>query len=120
MDGHVTLDSFSDKRLHDQTLLDLVARIKIHRNSDLTARYPKGIPNRITVTLQDGTQLTAENEFPRGHDQNPMTDDEVAAKFRRTAEGRLTPAMQQRVLDMCWHLESLEDVGKLFALFPPA
>jgi 2-methylcitrate dehydratase len=120
MDGDVTLDSFSEKRLHDQALLDLVARIKIHRNADLTARYPKGIPNRITVTLQDGTQHTAENEFPRGHDQNPMTDDEVAAKFRRRAEGRLAAAARDRVLDMCWHLESLDDVAKLFALFPPA
>jgi hypothetical protein len=49
-----------------------------------------------------------------------MSDDEVAAKFRRTAEGRLTPAVQDRVLDMCWRLEALDDVGKLFALFPPA
>jgi 2-methylcitrate dehydratase len=120
MDGDVTLNSFSDARLHDETLLGLVARIKIHRNADLTARYPEGIPNRITVTLADGKQLTAENEFPRGHDQNPMSDDEVAAKFHRTAEGRLTPAAQKQVLDLCWHLESLDDVGKLFALFPPA
>jgi 2-methylcitrate dehydratase len=120
MDGDVTLDSFSEARLHDQKLLDLVARIKIHRNADLTARYPKGIPNRITVTLEDGTQHTAENEFPRGHDQNPMSDDEVAAKFRRTAEKRLSATAQDRVLDMCWHLESLDDVGKLFALFPAA
>ena len=119
MDGDVTLESFSDARLHDEALLDLVARIKIDRNADLTARYPKGIPNRITVTLQDGTQLTAENEFPRGHDQNPMTDEEVAAKFHRTAKGRLDAATQERVLDLCWHLESLDDVGKLFALFRP-
>jgi 2-methylcitrate dehydratase len=118
VDGDVKLDSFSDARLRDESLLDLVSRIKIHRNADLTARYPRGIPNRIAVTLKDGTQFTAENEFPRGHDQNPMTDDEVAAKFHRTAEGRLDRAAQQRVLDLCWNLEKLDDVGKLFSLFP--
>jgi 2-methylcitrate dehydratase len=120
VDGDVTLDSFSDKRLKDESLLELVSRIKVHRDPGLTARYPKGIPNRITVTLADGTQHTAENEFPRGHDQNPMSDDEVAAKFRRLAEGRLDRAAQDRVLDLCWHLEALDDVSKLFALFPAA
>jgi 2-methylcitrate dehydratase len=118
VDGDVTLESFSEHRLRDQPLLDLVGRTKVHRNADLTSRYPKGIPNRITVTLKEGTQLTAENEFPRGHDQNPMTDDEVAAKFRRMAEGRLDSAAQNRVLDLCWKLEALDDVGRLFALFP--
>jgi hypothetical protein len=47
-----------------------------------------------------------------------MTDDEVAAKFHRTAEGRLDKSAQQRVLDLCWNLEKLDDVGKLFSLFP--
>jgi len=30
------------------------------------------------------------------------------------------PAAQQRVLDLCWSLEKLDDVGKLFTLFPAA
>jgi hypothetical protein len=34
------------------------------------------------------------------------------------AHGRLDRATQDRVLDLCWHLEALDDVGKLFALFP--
>ncbi len=119
-DGDVTLESFSNDRLGDGSLLDLISRIKIHRNNDLTARYPHGIPNRIAVTLKDGTQFTAENEFPRGHDQNPMSDDEVSAKFQRMAEGRLDRAARDRVLELCWRLEALDDVGKLFALFPPA
>jgi 2-methylcitrate dehydratase len=118
VDGDVTLKSFSDERLRDESLLDLVARTKIHRNAELTARYPKGIPNRVTVTLKDGSQHTAENEFPRGHDQNPMSDDEVADKFRRNADGRLDRAAQDRVLDLCWRLEALDDVSKLFTCFP--
>jgi hypothetical protein len=34
------------------------------------------------------------------------------------ADGRLDRATQDRVLDLCWKLEELDDVGKLFALFP--
>lgn len=117
VDGDVTLESFSEERLHDESLLALVAKIDIHRDDDLSARYPAGIPNRITITLDDGSQHTAENEFPRGHDQNPMTDDEVADKFHGLATGLLDTQTQQRVLDTCWALEELEDCGELFAPF---
>lgn len=120
VDGDVTLRSFDDDRLRDAALLDLVARIRIHRDAALTARYPRGIPNRLVVTLKSGRQITAENEFPRGHDQNPMSDDEVAAKFHRMAEPLLDAAAQKRILDLCWRLEELERLDELFANFRPA
>src|SRR5579872_4175870 len=112
-DGDVTLDSFRDERLEDEDLLALVAKIKIHREAGLTARYPRGIPNRLEATLADGRKLVAENEFPRGHDQNPMTDSEVEAKFHAMAKGRLDAAQTGKILDLCWRLDQLDDVGAL-------
>jgi 2-methylcitrate dehydratase len=120
IDGDVTLRSFDDDRLQDETVLGLVAKIKVLRDSALTARYPRGIPNRLVITLADGRQMTAENEFPRGHDQNPMTDDEVVDKFERLSRGVLDKTAQKRVLDLCWHLEDLKQVGELFRPFPAA
>src|SRR6185295_11246926 len=43
-DGDVTLAQFEPKRLSDSVLLDLVAKVKLHRDAALTARYPAGIP----------------------------------------------------------------------------
>jgi 2-methylcitrate dehydratase len=117
-DGDVTLDSFSDQRLRDERLLGLVAKIKIHRDAALTARYPRGIPNRLEVTLADGRKLVAENEFPRGHDQNPMTDAEVEAKFHRMAAKRLDASRAKRILDLSWRLDELSDVSELLSQFP--
>ena len=117
-DGDVTLDSFSDARLRDEKLLALVAKIKIHRDKTLTARYPRGIPNRLEAALADGRRLVAENEFPRGHDQNPMTDAEVEAKFQRMAAGPLDTATARRILDLCWKFDELEDIGEVLRLFP--
>ncbi len=117
-DGDVTLESFSDERLCDEQLLALVAKIKIHREAGLTARYPRGIPNRLEATLADGRKIVAENEFPRGHDQNPMSDAEVEGKFQRMAAGRLANAQVQKILDLCWRFDELEDVGELLGRFP--
>lgn len=120
MDGNVTLDSFSDARLKDEALLDLVSRIKILRDADLTARYPRGIPNRLVATLTDGTQVTCENEFPRGHDQNPMTDEEVTEKFERMTGPLLDASTRKKILDLCWKLDDLKNPAELLGLFPTA
>lgn len=120
LDGDVTLDSFAPERLVDPVTLDLTARIRILRDAALTRRYPQGIPNRLVATLADGRQFTAENEFPRGHDQNPMTDAEVTEKFRKLARGVLTPAAQDRVLELCWNLPRLQQLSDLWREFPRA
>src|SRR6185295_11357509 len=60
LDGDVTLDSFSPQRLADPIVLDLTAKIRVLRDAELTKRYPKGIPNRLVVTLEDGRTVTAE------------------------------------------------------------
>src|SRR5690606_15937177 len=104
----------------NKALLGLVAKIQVKRNAKLTARYPKGIPNRITVTMNDGSKFTAENECPRGHDQNPMTDLEITEKFNRLAEGVLAPGKSEAILETCWQLEQQETLENLFAQFPKA
>jgi 2-methylcitrate dehydratase len=81
VDGQVTAAQFSDKRLADPALLDLLARTKVVEDPQLTAGYPAGIPNRVTVTLADGTRLVSEVAFPPGHDKNPLSDSQLADKF---------------------------------------
>jgi 2-methylcitrate dehydratase len=115
-DGDVTLAQFDPKRFSDSVLLDLVAKVHIHRDKALSDRYPRGIPNRLTVTLKDGRQLVREVEFPRGHALNPMTDAEVEKKFRTLAEPRCGKERATRILAMCWELEKLRAAGELLAL----
>ncbi len=115
-DGEVTLAQFEPKRFTDAALLELVAKIKVHRDPALTARYPNGIPNRITVTLTDGRTLTKEVEFPRGHAHNPMTDAEVERKFRNLVEPRYGKERADRILAACWELEKLRKVEDLMKL----
>jgi 2-methylcitrate dehydratase len=116
VDGDVTDASFDQKRFTDPALLALVAKIKIHRDTELNARYPYGIPNRLVVTLDDGRTLENKVEFPRGHARNPMSDAEVEKKFRTLVEPRLGKAKADKILATCWDLEKLKSAGDLIAL----
>jgi len=116
-DGKVGLEQFSEDRIGDPTLLDLVSRVEVEEDADLSRRYPASTPNRIKVTTRSGESVAREVEFPRGHSGNPMTDDEVEDKFRRLADGEMAPDRQAEVLRRVWALEAETDLGSLVALF---
>ncbi|HMF14963.1 MAG TPA: MmgE/PrpD family protein [Gemmataceae bacterium] len=116
-DGDVTLAQFAPQRFTDPRLLELVAKVKIHRDAALSARYPAGIPNRLTVALTDGRRLVREVEFPRGHARNPMTDAEVEQKFRALVVPRYGEKRANDILAKCWTLEELQSIRELLEMF---
>jgi 2-methylcitrate dehydratase len=116
MDGDVTEAQFTPSRFTDPALLALTAKVKVHRDAELSKRYPRGIPNRLTVTMADGRKLVREVEHPRGHALNPMTDAEVEKKFRTLVEPRYGKERADRILQTCWKLERLKEAGDLVKL----
>jgi len=114
VDGDVTLATFDTDRLTDPRLLDLIDKTTIVEDPELNQGYPKGIPNDVTITCIDGTTVRKRVDFPRGHARNPMTDDEVVAKYRRLANGRFSDETAEKVLEQAWNLESLDDLTPLF------
>ncbi|GBC91903.1 2-methylcitrate dehydratase [bacterium HR15] len=121
VDGKVDLNSFEPSRYTDPDLLAFLQKIHVRHDPALDAGYPAGIPNRITLCLRDGTVLTEENTFPRGHARNPMSDGEVEAKFRRLTEWALTPTRQDDILHFLWNLEAqatLHPLMEMLVLHP--
>ena len=116
-DGDVNLETFDEARFTDPARVAFTGKVKVHHDGTLDHRYPNGIPNRITVTLSDGTKLAKEVEFPRGHAGNPLTDAEVEAKFRGTVEPKYGKAKADAILKRCWDLENLTSVTELIRMF---
>ncbi len=106
VDGKVSAEQFTTERMSDPALLDLVARTRVVEDAKLTAGYPAGIPNRVTVTLDDGRKLVAEVAFPPGHDKNPLTDEQLAVKFHGLADPVLGRHRAGQILDRVSRLEN--------------
>ncbi len=115
-EGRVTLDSFDAAHLNDPVLHELTQKISVEVDSALDARYPEGIPNRLRVRLRDGRVLEEEVTFPKGHARNPLSDEEVEAKFRHLASPALSAERIEMVLKRCWNLENETDLSGLLAL----
>jgi 2-methylcitrate dehydratase PrpD len=72
---------------------------------------------RIAVTLKPGInssgRLEKYIEHAVGSMTNPMSDQDLEAKFAGQSDGILPPGQIRRVLDLCWGIETLANAGAL-------
>lgn len=120
VDGHVSIDSFVSERVKDPQLRPLMNKIEIVEDEELSRLF-RGPSNesvaRITITLDDGEVIQDEVRFPRGHFNNPMSDDEISLKFMGMAPNVMPANEAKRVLDILWGLEDLRSLDELTANF---
>ena len=116
-DGELTDESFADARLRDPALLALMQRTHIRENPDLTARCPQLAPCRLTVRLDDGKSVDVAKDYPRGHAESPLGNDEVDAKFHSLFRGFGPAAQADDILRSLWQIETAPDVGVVVEMF---
>jgi 2-methylcitrate dehydratase len=68
----------------------------------------------MEVTTVSGQRLVAHTAYPKGHQRNPLSDADVAAKFRRLAGAVLTEQQCSTALELLWGIERLPNLQALF------
>jgi 2-methylcitrate dehydratase len=113
-DGAVTPDSFTDDKIHSRTLRQLISKMTVEEDSAFTERFPQEFNCAIEVTTRSGQRLTAETAYPKGHQQNPLEDVELDAKFQHLAAGILPESQCRAALTHLWSLEEASNLKTLF------
>src|SRR5690606_20010120 len=98
LDGGITEDSFSARRIRDPRLVRLLDRTTIREDEGYSKRHPYEWPCRIELTLRGGGKKVAEVSYFKGHPKRPLTDAEVGKKFRFLAEEALGEKRADAVL----------------------
>ncbi|WP_433507710.1 MmgE/PrpD family protein [Pseudonocardia halophobica] len=95
--GRFTLAELEDDALGDAAILDLAQKVRVSEDPD--SAFPAAYSGAVEIELADGRVLRHREQVNRGHDERPLTNAEVVAKFRETI-GRVAPdATADRVLD---------------------
>jgi 2-methylcitrate dehydratase len=115
-DGEVTERQFAPARFADEKLLDLLRRVAVERDAELTALYPEAVANIVTARTRDGRTHVERCDFPPGNAKNPLSDSQVETKFRALAEPLLGTERAARLLRGGWGLEAMESVHDLLSL----
>jgi len=78
-----------------------------HRHECLLA---SNMPARVTVVMQDGTVHTLYVAQPLGAPDNPISDENLFAKFRISVKTRMPASAADRVIDLVWNLDKAGSV----------
>jgi 2-methylcitrate dehydratase len=115
-DGNVLPSSFEEEKLRDPRIWALLPKIKVVADPEIDALFPAVKRAIVRITTTDGAVHEAQVDHAKGSPENPMSDDEVVAKFRANAAAVLTPKRQDRVIEATWALEDFADIGDYMQL----
>jgi 2-methylcitrate dehydratase len=113
LDGRLSLEAFSEARLRDLELRQLMRRIRIEHDPLLTERYPEELPSRLHVATVDGESFTLETTYPRGHFRNPASLADIEAKFTAMADGVISAPRQTAIREAIASVDRCSDASEL-------
>ena len=74
---------------------------------------PGRFKGEVTITLKDGRTFHELEEYNRGSAENPMTYEEIRAKFDENASGFLSASRRDKLASRIQYLETLGDASDL-------
>ena len=109
-DGKVALDDFTDEKVNQPDVRRTMK--KIRRHLDPSIRGLSG--TEMVVKLTDGREIRHHStEILKGFPQQPLTQEELAAKYTNCARLVLAPQDVERSLQLLESLEEVEDITRL-------
>ncbi|MFK7802451.1 MAG: MmgE/PrpD family protein [Anaerolineae bacterium] len=107
--GRVQLEDFELDQLENDEILAVKQKIYLSENKDL----PFDSEPLITVAFTDGTAESFTVPFAKGAPQNPLTVDEVRAKFEMLTRKLLSAETQGALWQAIDQIEECDDVAVL-------
>lgn len=105
IDGEAVLEQFTESRIRDPEVLDLVSRIRIVIDPEMDAVYPRLYAGVVTLVARDGRIIRKRVDYPKGMPENPFDRADIEKKFRSLCSSFLALETMSGVI---------ESVGRLF------
>jgi 2-methylcitrate dehydratase PrpD len=109
--GSLGKTSYRAESLRNPAILTLARRVSYY--VDPAYPGPGRFKGEVKITLKDGRIFQELEEYNRGSAENPMTYEEIRAKFDENASGFLSASRRDKVAILVRDLEMLGDASEL-------
>jgi 2-methylcitrate dehydratase len=107
VDHKITTQSFSDEKLKDPRIWEVIDKIKGEASIEFEKMFPAKQPSKVVVRTRDGREFSEYLEYPKGDPREPMTMEDLDNKFGALSSKLLSPEAQRRVKDMIFACDGL-------------
>jgi 2-methylcitrate dehydratase len=105
VDHKITTSSFSDEKLKDPRIWEVIDRIKGEPSQEFEKMFPAKQPSKVVVKTKDGREFEEYLEYPKGDPREPMTMDDLDNKFEGLSEELLSAEKRKEVKEVIFDAE---------------
>ncbi len=107
VDRQITTQSFSDEKLKDERLWQVIDKIKGEASQEFERMFPAKQPSKVVIRTTAGKEHSAYLEYPKGDPREPMTIEDLSAKFNGLSADLLDEKRQKEIQETIFSCEKL-------------
>jgi len=108
VDRQITTDTFSDEKLKDPRIWEVIDKIRGEASLEFEKMFPAKQPSKVVVKTKDGREFSEYLEYPKGDPREPMSIDDLTAKFNALSGNLLSPERQDEIREMIFACETMD------------
>jgi 2-methylcitrate dehydratase len=107
VDHKITTQSFSEKKLKDPRIWEVIDKIKGEPSEEFEKMFPAKQPSKVVVKTKDGREFSEYLEYPKGDPREPMSMEDLDNKFEGLSEKLLAAGRRKEVKEAIFNAEQL-------------
>ncbi len=107
VDHRITTQSFSEEKLRDPRIWEVIDRIKGEASMEFEAMFPAKQPSKVVVRTKDGREFSEYLEYPKGDPREPMTLEDLDNKFDGLSSALIDATRQRAMRDAIFACETM-------------
>lgn len=107
IDRKITTQSFSDEKLNDPKIWEVIDKIKGEASTEFEKMFPAKQPSKVVIKTKDGKEFSKYLEYPKGDPREPMTMEDLENKFNGLSSEILTQERQREIKGMIFCCDTI-------------
>jgi len=99
IDGAAGLDQFTLEKVNSPQVRKMMQKVALVKDARLEETFPKEWPARVVIELEDGQRHEKFVRYPKGDPENPLSWDEMTAKFQSLAGAVISRSRCDEIID---------------------
>ncbi len=116
VDKKITTQSFSDEKLKDPRIFEVIDKIKGEPSIEFEKMFPAKQPSKVVIKTKDGKEYSEYLEYPKGDPREPMTIEDLDNKFSALSLDLFGEEKHKEIKDIifsCEEIDAKEFMSKL-------
>ncbi|MCG6930052.1 MAG: MmgE/PrpD family protein, partial [Desulfofustis sp.] len=111
--GDAFINRYVEEEIERPEIRSLMKKVSCVRDVELNRNFPVLWPARVTIETADGRTLTKQLTYPKGDPENPLSWEELIAKFKALASAVLPPAQCDEIVKLVREIDRTERIETL-------